>query len=111
MFIMTFYHCTSSSLVYHLNYSQKNLCSSETGASSWECSSTYRGSSAASEPETQAVQAHGQKVAAESDLVVWLTFHTTANAYLTPYGNNDEQGECDRSPSHDEIVSITPDET
>jgi hypothetical protein len=55
------------------------------GSSNDPCSETYRGLSAGSEPETQAVTAFVNQIRPK----IGLSFHSVAGRYLNPYGYND----------------------
>ena len=74
------------------------------GTSDDECSDTYGGSSAASEPETKAVQNYLS--ANGANIFVAITAHTYVAMWLHPYGHSDGAGSCVRSPDHDAQVRL-----
>jgi hypothetical protein len=58
------------------------------GSSGLACSDTYRGASAASEHEVQAVQNYAQgRVDAGEKFEAWLSFHTYGYYWLVPFGD------------------------
>ena len=64
------------------------LPSEDDGSSPLECSGTYRGPEAASEPETQAVQDFvSGRTADGEEFEAFLTFHTYGYYWLVPFGN------------------------
>lgn len=75
------------------------------GTSTLPCSDTYGGSSAASEPETQAVQAAADQRAPQLD--GWISNHCAANMWLHPFGNSVEgSNDCAISPDHDHQFQV-----
>ena len=80
-----------------------SLFTAEGGSSSDECSLFYHGAGPGSEPEVQAVQNEAQKL--KGNLKVWLTYHTVYYAYLTPYGNENEDGTCEIPLNYVSMVS------
>jgi carboxypeptidase A2 len=73
------------------------------GISTNPCSDTYCGSSAASEPETVAIEAEFDRLADDLDAVV--SFHTAATMWLIPWGHQID-GVCQYIPDHDEMMVI-----
>jgi carboxypeptidase A2 len=73
------------------------------GVSTNPCSDTYGGSSAASEPETAAVQAEIDRLA--DDLDAFVTFHTAATMWIIPWGHTVD-GQCAYLEDHDEMMAI-----
>ena len=82
-----------------------NVCCtlSDDGTDDDECSDTYGGPSAASEPETQAVQNYLK--ANGANMLAAISAHTYVAMWLHPYGHTDNQGNCVRSPDHDNQVT------
>ncbi|ESO11534.1 hypothetical protein HELRODRAFT_185234 [Helobdella robusta] len=74
------------------------------GSSSSECSETYKGPSAGSEPETTVVSNELKRIA--SHTIVMLTMHSYGNMYMLPFGNtiNYTGKVCERSKDHDELM-------
>ena len=64
----------------------------DAGSSTDPCSNNYAGSSPASEPETQAVQAEAVRLA--PSLMGFVTLHSAAYMWLHPWGHEDEPGQC-----------------
>ena len=65
-------------------------------------SETFHGPSAASEPETQVMQAQADTL----DIMVWSSYHTAVPAWLLPYGHRID-GVCQIPDNYDdEMVSM-----
>ena len=80
------------------------LCFLEPGASDDPCSGTFRGPSAASEPEIQAVS---QVITEESaHIVALVTIHTAGQYWLLPWGIGDEEENCLYPDDYDDLVNI-----
>ena len=72
------------------------------GVSTNPCSDLYCGSSPASEPETQAVQAELTKI--KDNLLALVTVHAYGNMYMHPWGNTIDGWFCERAADHDDMV-------
>ena len=74
----------------------------DSGGDTDPCSWTFRGPAAASEPETQAIQTEAQRIA--SGIVLWVSYHITAYAWLTPFGYAVDLGVCNYPINYDNQV-------
>merc|ERR1712140_165821 len=73
------------------------------GTSDFECVDTYGGPSAASEPETIAVQAEAMRLG--NDLIAWVSVHSFSSLWLTPWGNTlDGFFECNIPEDYADVV-------
>ncbi|XP_050664198.1 zinc carboxypeptidase-like [Leptidea sinapis] len=57
------------------------------GASSNPCDQTFAGPSPASEPETQAISAHVERLKQAGDLIYYIAFHSYSQMILIPYSH------------------------
>jgi len=74
------------------------------GASTSFCSETYRGSSAASEVETQVVQA--ALLSRGASLLVSIHFHTYGHLWLMPWGSTNTDGSCNYANDDAEMLVV-----
>ena len=74
----------------------------DSGADTDPCAWNFRGPAAASEPETQAIQTEAQRIA--SGIVLWISYHITAYAWLTPFGYAIDEGVCNYPTNYDNQV-------
>jgi carboxypeptidase A2 len=74
------------------------------GTSDSPCSETYGGPSAASEPETQALQNYLSSVGAT--LLTSFHFHTYGQLWLIPWGSTGALGNCNIADDHDELIVV-----
>jgi len=75
------------------------------GVSTNPCSDLYCGSSPASEPETQAVQAELTKI--KDNLLALVTVHAYGNMYMHPWGNTIDGWFCERAADHDDMYAVS----
>jgi len=74
------------------------------GAATTPCSETFRGASAASEPETQAVQAY--ILARASTLMLTIHFHTYGHLWLQPWGSVNPDQSCNYAADDAEMLVV-----
>jgi len=74
------------------------------GASDWVCLDIYAGSSPASEPETQAVQAEAQRIG--STILSWTSIHSFSSLWLTPFGNTVDGFNCFYPDDYNQVYAV-----
>ncbi|CAD5120616.1 DgyrCDS9173 [Dimorphilus gyrociliatus] len=74
------------------------------GSSTNPCSTTYRGTSAGSEPETKAVQT--KALAIGSRVLSWVSVHTSGNMWLSAFGYLEPSGVCGEPTDYNDIYSV-----
>jgi carboxypeptidase A2 len=74
------------------------------GTSTNTCSDTYGGPTAASEPETQAIQ--NALVERGSNLIVSIHFHTYGHLWLMPWGSVTSSGACNYADDDAEMLVV-----
>ena len=77
------------------------------GSSTDPCDSTYKGSGPVSEQETQAVQDAAWELAAEENIISWVSIHAVGDMWIYPYGGSTDgsfNGTCIVSEHEDDLV-------
>jgi len=75
------------------------------GTTDIPCLDNYGGPGPASEPETVAVQAEAMRLG--NDLIAWVSVHSFSYLWLTPWGNTDDDWECDIPADYEDMMNVT----